>query len=385
MAKCSKQTQRIMKIYHRHAYAAPIAENEALKPFKTRDGLAFEHLTAELPALGYRFGDVIYNYPFNPQFSVDEILDCPGLLSKLKRRSDEVSKFVFEKVFASSSSKLPALPANSSALKQVQSDLAEKLNQIVRGNSIHEQQRFADVQLSEATRKLIAQDFRGEEEEMRLNRLLLEDAYPQELTKSRVTQKLGAEHFTFLKPNEDVLIMTTRPPLDDERQQDRKRVRRSYTDLEEAIFSSLRQCFAVCARSHVKLSEQMAKHLKDADKQMADMAFHHNKDARLHSYKALGALRPVRVSEDKHVTVAFFVHLPATERYGCKLIASFGLGGIETLIWNKVVRIHKDRDRWLTRPVFVVAELDLKHVPSRPITLDFVKDIGVRILLEHAL
>jgi len=47
--------------------------------------------------------------------------------------------------------------------------------------SIYDQERFSEVDLSPQTRGLLSRDPQGEEL-ARLNRLLLEDAYPKEFT-----------------------------------------------------------------------------------------------------------------------------------------------------------------------------------------------------------
>jgi hypothetical protein len=256
-----------MKGFYRFAYAAPIKDGEDPKPFKTRDGAAFDELTFGLHELKYKYQGLIYNYPFDPNIGAP----------------------------------------------------------------------------------------------------------------------LGKDHFTFLEPNRDILVLTTRPPLDDERHGDKKTVKRSHTDLEDAVVESLRRFFTVCARSHVQLTADTAKFLKAPACAKADMKFHQHKDARMFEYMALGEFRGIRVPEDEYRTMAFLVHLGAIERYGCELLAAFGMGGIETLIWNRFIRNNLSKYSWLKKPVFVVAELNLINTPLRPITLDFVDRIGVEILLEQPL
>ena len=66
-------------------------------------------------------------------------------------------------------------------------------------------------------------------------------------------KKLGPEHFKFIKPD-DLLVLTTRPPLDDGAHGDKKYLARSFTHLEDQVFLECRKYLAVCARSHVQLS-----------------------------------------------------------------------------------------------------------------------------------
>ncbi len=62
--------------------------------------------------------------------------------------------------------------------------MTDELNRIIRGASLYDQQRFERVKLNDETRKLIAQNPQGEAL-VRLNRALLEDAYPQEIAKNQ--------------------------------------------------------------------------------------------------------------------------------------------------------------------------------------------------------
>ena len=57
------------------------------------------------------------------------------------------------------------------------------------------------------------------------------------------------------------------------------------------------------------------------------------------------------------------------------------MGGWETLIWNRIVRMRYPE--WVNTPSFVVSQFDMKGLPARPHTLDFVDKIKVEILLEH--
>ena len=68
----------------------------------------------------------------------------------------------------------------------------------------------------------------------------------------------------------------------------------------------------------------------------------------------------------------------------CGLLASFGMGGYSTLIWNRIVRLqHPQR---LTTPGLVMAELIFKQpIPRRPLTPEFATDpaaIEVNVLTK---
>ncbi|MEQ2005823.1 MAG: hypothetical protein ABMA26_03410 [Limisphaerales bacterium] len=63
--------------------------------------------------------------------------------------------------------------------------LAEEFNQVIRGELIFDEQRFRGVGLRPATERLIAKNSKNPQGDflMRLNRLLLEDAFPKELAR----------------------------------------------------------------------------------------------------------------------------------------------------------------------------------------------------------
>ncbi len=185
----------------------------------------------------------------------------------------------------------------------------------------------------------------------------------------------GKERFGFIKPH-DLIVLTTRPPLDDVRHGDKKLVRKSRTHLEKQIFAECRKCLAICARSHVQLAKSVGANIKKAD-----LVFHSYKSARLKYYKGLNDLRIKNAPKNTETAIGFFLRTKSIPDYECGLIASFGMGGRETLIWNRIVRTRYSE--WLKRSVFIVAEFNLKGIPSNPITLDFVDHVKAKVLLEH--
>jgi hypothetical protein len=66
------------------------------------------------------------------------------------------------------------------------STLVKDINQVINGPSIYEQARFSQVVLRPETGELLKQNLHGMQL-ARLNKLLLEDAYPAELAKSATT------------------------------------------------------------------------------------------------------------------------------------------------------------------------------------------------------
>ncbi|MCI0535223.1 MAG: hypothetical protein L0Z50_08345 [Verrucomicrobiales bacterium] len=244
-------------LYHRFAYSMPLRRGEDPSLSKIRDGAAFSELTAPLAKLGYEYGHIIYNPPFNPKKGVE----------------------------------------------------------------------------------------------------------------------LGKEHFTFIKP-EDLVILTTRPPLDDPKHGDKKLVLQSRTHLEKQVFAECRKYLGVCARSHVELTQAVG-----ANFEKAELVFHQHKSARLKYYKRLDEFKPVFASKKSDIAIGFFFRTKSIAEYGCGLLASFGMGGRETLIWNRIVRTRFPE--WVNHCAFVMAEMNLTHIPKNPVTLHFADQVKVKVLLEH--
>jgi len=195
---------------------------------------------------------------------------------------------------------------------------------------------------------------------------------------------------------EDLLILTTRPPLTDRESAipPRKIIRNSRNDLEKLIFKQLFGWFCYCTRKHVKLTAHALKHLPpDAAKWESLEFFEHSGGS--HPYGEAHILKHVTTAQRPKVqsTVAFLVRVNGlsgvydTPAIPCGLLASFGMDGYSTLIWNHLVRLRYPQ--WLVTPSFVMAELIFKKpIPRRPITIDFASDpayIEVRILAEARL
>ena len=187
--------------------------------------------------------------------------------------------------------------------------------------------------------------------------------------------RLGPEYFRFIKPK-DLVVLATRPPIDDSTYGDKKRLSQSCTHLEQQIFTECQKYFAICARSHIQLSETVG-----ADFERADLIFRQHKGARLKSYRKLLGKHRTKIPKGTDLSIGFFLHSKTIPEYGCGLVVSFGMGGWETLVWNRIVRTRFSN--WLRKPIFVVAEMTIGKFPLKSATLDFVDKIKPNILLEH--
>jgi hypothetical protein len=122
-----------------------------------------------------------------PGSSLLSIHDLKGsaLAKRLREQNDPVSKFLWNELSAQVRKQL-AVPDPDSEPQSVNAPLVKDLNRLLGGSSLYEAQRFSQITLSDATRRLIERKVEADpDERLRLNRVLLEDAFPEEIAKSQ--------------------------------------------------------------------------------------------------------------------------------------------------------------------------------------------------------
>jgi uncharacterized repeat protein (TIGR04138 family) len=128
------------------------------------------------------FGEIVFNMVEtggSPAFGVGDIKDLESFAARLCERSDPVAQFLWDRL--SEATRLALLTkAHSKAFEAI---LVKELNAIIARDSIYQAERFAGVTLSDQAKSLLGHDLQGVHL-ARFNRLLLEEAYPEELVKS---------------------------------------------------------------------------------------------------------------------------------------------------------------------------------------------------------
>jgi FHS family L-fucose permease-like MFS transporter len=118
--------------------------------------------------------------PSSALIAPGDIGNVQSLAAKLAQPKDAVSLFVAGRL-SESTLKLAGQGAGADPAA-LRSALAQDLTKLVDGAAIYDPQRFADVKLSPTTSELLAKNPAGPAL-VRLNRALLEDAYPHEVNK----------------------------------------------------------------------------------------------------------------------------------------------------------------------------------------------------------
>ncbi len=117
--------------------------------------------------------------------SGDSIADLAGLVKKIAGKADPLSQFLFEELDDAGKMAITSFEeSNAASAKAVRSAIAKSMNKAINDpSSLYEQKRFEGVKLRVETVVLVNKDPQGKEL-ARVNRMLLEDAYPNELTPS---------------------------------------------------------------------------------------------------------------------------------------------------------------------------------------------------------
>ena len=114
-------------------------------------------------------------------FDMDAVTDSGSLAVKLQDTRAPVSKSIADRLSENTQWLLIGYDGASNPSSELQKALLEDLNRLIETGSLYDVQLFADIQLSEETQTLIAQNPQSGEALVRLNRSLLADVYPHEL------------------------------------------------------------------------------------------------------------------------------------------------------------------------------------------------------------
>jgi hypothetical protein len=114
------------------------------------------------------------------KFLADDLVKLPSLASKLKAATNPVAIYLKGRLSDGTKEALAKYKDSDSDPVPLRKALVDDLNKIIRGPSVYDRQRFEGVRLRSETKQLLKEDPQGEAL-VRLNRLLLEDAYPLDI------------------------------------------------------------------------------------------------------------------------------------------------------------------------------------------------------------
>ncbi|MBI4661526.1 MAG: PDZ domain-containing protein [Verrucomicrobia bacterium] len=125
-------------------------------------------------------------------FSGSDFRDLSQFADKLKRKSDPVSQFLWDRLPSAVRREVSDHDETGAERERLRQVLVKELNRILQEGPIYQKQRFAGVTLSARTRSLVNSEL-ADDQRVRLNRLLLEDAFPEEIAKSPPPRQLSRQ------------------------------------------------------------------------------------------------------------------------------------------------------------------------------------------------
>jgi len=121
--------------------------------------------------------------PVSPStFSAGEVKNWPSFIKRLIDHSDAVSALLWQRLASQDQTALKNFQPSGPAAKPAQDAVIKVLNKVIAEPSIYDDTRFQGISLRPETTDMMKQNPAGPSL-ARLNRLLLEDAYPLDLAK----------------------------------------------------------------------------------------------------------------------------------------------------------------------------------------------------------
>ena len=141
-----------------------------------------------------------------PMLRVGELRDSTNLAVKLRDKRDPLSDYLASQLSPEMQQTLKVYDGTSPLPEADQRRLIDELNGLLRGPSLYDEQRFAQVKLTDEAQKFIKLNPQGENL-IRLNRVLLEEAYPAEI--ARTTKYSWNVNIPFFKATSDQNPLTS--------------------------------------------------------------------------------------------------------------------------------------------------------------------------------
>jgi hypothetical protein len=149
------------------------------------------------------------------------------------------------------------------------------------------------------------------------------------------------------------------------------------------VFSALRTFFRICARSHIQLSHSLEDILSGAAADRCEVVFRQSAGAWYARFRRNDDL-PWITPAGSRLTAGYAVFEPEVWPKGPRLLALFGMGGIETLIWSYIIaRRHSVLFHKIisgARRRFVMGEFAVPGTMTAPLSLSFLDSCEASLL-----
>ena len=138
--------------------------------------------------LNYRANAEYNDSLVSSRFSESELVNLPSLAVKLKQSNRAFDTWLAEELSPHTKEALIDYQGQSSDPNLLQQSLLQDLNKIIKSDSVFVESRFIGISLRQETKKLVSQ-YPPDSNLERLNRMLIEDAYPLEVAKKHSLDK----------------------------------------------------------------------------------------------------------------------------------------------------------------------------------------------------
>jgi len=201
------------------------------------------------------------------------------------------------------------------------------------------------------------------------------------------TREPGKKVDTSFLKSKDLIVLTTRPPLDDDNAQNKKRIKKSDSLLENKLFEKLREFLKVCDREHGILTETWANKLPPKYLDRAEIIFKQNAGADILGSKAYHDTRMLKKEKTQNKTMFYIINIPRLCKNGPGLFCSFGMRGQEALIGAYLLRTKywSHLNFSFDNPYMALLEITMGNIPFFTHTLDFADNWHVDIILNDKL
>ena len=159
---------------------------------------------------GGEYDRSVVNPPEHLLLDLDDLKDPIALISKLKDGS-VLSQYLLAKFSLKTRNLLVAYPDHNHPTAELVKAMIDELNQLLLNFSLYDEQRFASITLTESTKRLGEQNPQGKEV-VYLNRLLLEEAYPNEIAKHYAFYQVGQDPAEYHQINAALLRWQAEKP-----------------------------------------------------------------------------------------------------------------------------------------------------------------------------
>lgn len=188
----------------------------------------------------------------------------------------------------------------------------------------------------------------------------------------------------------DIIVMTTRPPLDDAEEGRKHVIKRGDTDLEEKVLRALREYLPTCSRREVVLNPCYVDMFEKGYDDRCSITFTGNGKKKRYLNVAryqvtVNKMRKIRqwLPKDGCRTAGYLIYVREAWKGGPDILACFGITGSCGLIW--AYRIRTSFPYLLDSPRIVMAEIMVGPIPNHPLDMSFADAWVIKVPLNHRL